>query len=120
MNGTVRYIHCAPEQGAEALTAVERDYSIDLDPGIHRRNITTEAVSLNHLVDTEFRIGEAVCTGTELCEPCSYLERHLEPNGVRDALVHRGGLRCRILGGGRIRVGDGIEPVEDAAGSSKR
>ena len=70
MNGTVRYIHCAPEQGAEALTAVERDYSIDLDPGIHRRNITTEAVSLNHLVDTEFRIGEAVCTGTELCEPC--------------------------------------------------
>ena len=160
MNGTVRHIHCAPEQGAqpepveavqavagaglrgdryfrrggtfsdregseltliegEALAAVERDYGIDLDPGMHRRNITTEAVSLNHLVDTEFRIGEAVCTGTELCEPCSYLERHLESNGVRDALVHRGGLRCRILDGGRIRIGDGIETVDNATGTSK-
>ena len=104
---------------AEALAAVERDYDIDLDPGMHRRNITTEGVSLNHLVGTEFGVGEAVCRGTELCEPCSYLERHLESNGVRNALVHRGGLRCRILDGGRIRVGDGVETLDGPTGTDK-
>ncbi len=100
---------------SEALAAVERDYGIGLEPGVHRRNVTTEGVSLNHLIGDRFRVGEVTCIGTELCEPCSYLERHLEERGVREALVHRGGLRCRIVKGGRIRVGDGIEIEVDAA-----
>ena len=95
MNGTVRHIHIAPEQGAqpelvdkvqavagaglrgnryyqqqgtftgresseltlveaEALAAVERNYGINLDPGMHRQNITTEAISLNYLIDERF------------------------------------------------------------------
>jgi hypothetical protein len=95
----------------EALAAVERDYGIELEAGVHRRNITTEGVRLNHFVDRRFRVGEAVCVGTELCEPCSYLERHLEKQGVREALVHRGGLRCRIIDGGRVRVGDEVRPL---------
>lgn len=93
----------------EALEGVERDYGIDLEPGVHRRNVTTEGIALNHLVDVEFRVGDATCVGTELCEPCSYLESHLEEQGVREALVHRGGLRARIVDGGSIEVGDGIE-----------
>lgn len=92
----------------EALAAVERDYDVGLAPGVHRRNITCEGVSLNHLVAERFRVGGAVCVGTELCEPCSYLERHLEERGVREALVHRGGLRCRVVEGGRIERGDPI------------
>ncbi len=95
---------------AEALEAVERDYDVSLEPGVHRRNITTADVALNHLVDARFRIGEAVCEGIELCEPCSYLESHLERQGVREALVHRGGLRARIVEGGVVCVGDGLEP----------
>ena len=94
---------------AEALAAVERDYEIDLTPGVHRRNLTTEGVALNHLVDERFHVGEVVCEGIELCEPCSYLERHLAKQGIREALVHRGGLRARILEGGDVTVGDGIE-----------
>jgi len=105
---------------SEALAAVERNYGIDLDPGIHRRNITTEATSLNHLIDKRFQVGHAVCLGTELCEPCSYLERHFEQNGVREALVHWGGLRCRILDGGRIRVGDEITALEHASDTSRQ
>jgi MOSC domain-containing protein YiiM len=92
----------------EALAAVERDYDVGLAPGAHRRNVTCEGVPLNHLVGERFRVGEAVCVGTELCEPCSYLERHLEERGVREALVHRGGLRCRVVEGGRIERGDPI------------
>lgn len=93
----------------EALEAVARDYDIELEPGVHRRNLTTEGVALNHLDGTRFRIGDVVCEGVELCEPCSYLERHLAEAGVREALVHRGGLRARILEGGVLTVGDRFE-----------
>ncbi len=96
---------------SETLTAIEREYGLSLDPGAHRRNVTTAGVALNHLVGDRFRVGEAVCEGTELCEPCAALEAHLEQAGVREALVHRGGLRARILEGGRIRTGDPIEPL---------
>lgn len=96
---------------AETLDAVERNYDVALDPGVHRRNVTVRGVALNHLVDRRFRVGDAACVGAELCEPCNYLERHLEERGVREALVHRGGLRARIVESGEISVGDGVEPV---------
>lgn len=97
---------------AESLAAIERDYDVVLEPGVHRRNVTVSGVALNHAVDERLRVGDAVLAGAELCEPCSYLERKLEREGVREALVHRGGLRCRIVEGGDIAVGDGIEFVD--------
>lgn len=93
----------------EALEAVEDDYDISLESGAHRRNVTTTGVALNHLVGEEFRVGDVLCLGVERCEPCSYLESHLEKRGIRDALVHRGGLRARILEGGTIEVGSELE-----------
>lgn len=102
---------------SEALAAVERDCGIDLEPGSHRRNVTTEGVALNHLVGERFRVGDAVCVGTELCEPCSYLEEHLGERGVREALVHRGGLRCRIVESGEISVTDSVEFAGERAES---
>ncbi|WP_331236007.1 MOSC domain-containing protein [Natronorarus salvus] len=92
----------------EAIDAVEREYGIALEPGVHRRNITTRGIALNHLVGERFRVGSALCEGVELCEPCSYLERHLQTQGVREALVHRGGLRARVLEGGRIEPGEAV------------
>ncbi|MFA9417091.1 MOSC domain-containing protein [Natrinema sp. HArc-T2] len=96
----------------EALAAVERDYGISLAPGLHRRNLTTAGIALNHLVGERFRVGEVVCEGIELCEPCSYLERHLAKEGTREALVHRGGLRARILDDGIVTAGDSIERID--------
>lgn len=93
---------------AEALAAVEREAGLSLDPGVHRRNVTVAGVALDHLVGEQFRAGTAVCAGTELCEPCPYLERHLGIEGVREALVHRGGLRATILEGGTIGFGDTV------------
>jgi MOSC domain-containing protein YiiM len=107
---------------AETIEAVQRDYEIDIAPGEHRRNLTTRGVALNHLVGERFRVGGAVCEGVELCAPCSYLERLLEREGVHDALVHRGGLRARILEGGDIAVGDRLKisaPDEREANDSR-
>ncbi|WP_424000612.1 MOSC domain-containing protein [Haloarcula salina] len=102
---------------SEALAAVERDRGIALEPGAHRRNVTTAGVALNHLVGERFRVGDAVCVGTELCEPCSYLEDHLGESGVREALVHRGGLRCRIVESGEISVDDRVESAGERDGN---
>jgi hypothetical protein len=85
------------------LAAVERDHGVDLDSGVHRRNVTTVGVALNHLVGERFQVGDAICVGEELCEPCSYLEHQLEREGIREAPVHRGGLRARVVEGAHRR-----------------
>jgi len=90
---------------AEAIEAVSRDCGIELQPHETRRNIVTRGVALNHLVGREFTVGAARLRGVELCEPCAHLEK-LTRKGVCAALIHRGGLRCAIVAGGEIRVGD--------------
>lgn len=82
---------------------------IKLAPGETRRNITTSGAPLNHLVDREFWVGPVLMVGTRLCEPCTYLES-LTQKGVMGGLIHRGGLRARILSEGVIRVGDVVRP----------
>jgi len=58
-------------------------------------------------VDREFWVGEVRLRGTRLCEPCKYLDG-LTQSGVMGGLIHRGGLRARILNDGVIRVGDAV------------
>ena len=91
----------------EAIEAANRSYTVNLDEGDSRRNIVTRGVALNHLVDKEFTVGNVRLRGVKLCEPCGYLEGLTEP-GVREALIHRGGLRAEILADGKIKVGDSI------------
>lgn len=82
---------------------------IKLSPAETRRNIATSGVPLNHLVDQEFWVGEVLLRGTRLCEPCRHLE-DLTQKGVLGGLIHRGGLRAKILTEGTIRAGDAIRP----------
>ena len=93
---------------AEAVEAIERDYQVTLDAKEARRNIVTQGIALNHLVGKKFRVGEAVCEGIKLCEPCGYLQGLVKLN-VKDSLIHRGGLRARILESGMIRENDEIQ-----------
>jgi hypothetical protein len=93
---------------SEALEAVERDAGIALESGAHRRNVTTRQVPLNHLVGKRFEVGNVVCEGIELCEPCGYMQSLVAKEGLSDALVHRGGLNARVVESGKIEVGDGI------------
>jgi len=103
----------ADREGSD-LTLVERATldaladEFDLEPGAHRRNVTTSGVDLDWFVGERFRIGDAVCVGTAPCDPCAYLESHLDEPGLRTALDGRGGLRARIVQSGTIRTGDNI------------
>ncbi|MEO8456397.1 MAG: MOSC domain-containing protein [Chloroflexota bacterium] len=92
----------------EAIEQIARDNGVNLGPGETRRNILTAGVDLNALVDVEFRVGQIALLGMRLCEPCDYLERIVGQAGTTKALVHRGGLRCDIIRGGTIHVGDEI------------
>jgi MOSC domain-containing protein YiiM len=92
----------------EQIEALEREFNVRLAPGESRRNITTRGVSLNDLVDKEFRVGEVVLRGTRLAEPCAHLQSLIGQEAALRGLVHRGGLRCDIVAGGTIHVGDAI------------
>jgi MOSC domain-containing protein YiiM len=96
---------------SEAIEAARRDCGVEIGPGQSRRNLVTRGVALNHLVGREFTAGGARLRGLRLCEPCGHLERLTKP-GIKDALVHRGGLRAEIIAGGVIRPGDAIEMAE--------
>ena len=73
-----------------------------------RRNLITEGIRLNELVGQAFYIGEVLLRGHELCEPCRSLQEKLNIDDLVSRLTHKGGLRCEILEGGRISIGDQI------------
>lgn len=97
----------------ETLEALARDHRIELTPGEHRRNFTTRAVALNHLVGRYFRVGECVLYGGRLNVPCRYLEE-LVGKKIFKPLIHRSGLNARVIVGGTVRVGDPIAPLDAA------
>lgn len=78
-----------------------------LEPGSFRRNIVTRGVRLNDLVGRTFSVGSAVLEGIRLCEPCAHLAKVVTPK-VLPALVHRAGLRARIVAGAVVQAGDPI------------
>jgi MOSC domain-containing protein YiiM len=97
---------------AEAVEALTHEHGIALAPGETRRNLTTRGVGLNELVGQRFWVGDVLCLGTRLCEPCQYLA-DLTGKPLLRPLVHRGGLRADILRGGLIRVGDRVRVVAE-------
>jgi MOSC domain-containing protein YiiM len=91
----------------EAIAAANDEFNYTIEHLDTRRNLLTVGVPLNELVGQTFRVGPVVLKGLELCEPCGYLEKRTFV-GIRAALQHRGGLRCCVIEGGPIQVGDAI------------
>ncbi len=78
-----------------------------IDPGLLRRNLVVSGINLHALRYQRFEIGEALFEAGALCHPCSRMEQALGSGGVAAMLGH-GGLCCRILRGGWLRVGDAV------------
>ncbi|HET9613584.1 MAG TPA: MOSC domain-containing protein [Candidatus Limnocylindrales bacterium] len=96
---------------AEEIDRLAADVGIELAPGETRRNVMTRGVDVNALVGRRFRIGSVECQGTRLCEPCAYLEGLLG-RPVLEPLVHRAGLRARLLTDGEIALGDEVVALD--------
>ena len=95
---------------AEALEGLQRERGLQVSPAESRRNILTQGIALNDLLDREFTVGEVRMKGVKLCHPCDYLESRTR-RGVKAGLENRGGLRAQILTEGVISVGDSISPA---------
>ena len=74
-----------------------------------RRNIITEGIKLNELVDKEILIGTIKIKAHDLCRPCKYLQNTLKQKNLLKELLLRGGLRCEILNSGKIFVGNEVK-----------
>ena len=110
-----RYFDDGPENAitliqAEALEGLFADTGIELTHAASRRQVLTRGIELNPLVGRRFRVGEVLCEGTELCEPCNHLQGLTQP-GVLRGMVHRAGLRASVLEGGTIAQGDVVRPA---------
>ena len=92
---------------SEEIDEFNRNTGLNLGYGAPRRNIVTRGIRLNDLVGKRFSAGSAVLEGMRLCEPCAHLAGLLSEK-VLPGLVHRAGLRARILTGGDIRVADAV------------
>jgi hypothetical protein len=77
---------------------------VTVDFAATRRNVLTRGIDVNALVGRTFQIGEVLCAGRRLCEPCVHLNRLSGP-GLLRPLIHKGGLRVDILTDGEIRLG---------------
>jgi hypothetical protein len=93
----------------QEITLIESEVvrALAAEPGELRRNVETQGLRLRGLVGATFHIGAAELVGVRPCDPCLHLERLTRP-GIARALVSKGGLRARIVRGGRVRVGDEI------------
>ena len=72
-------------------------------PGVTRRNVITAGVDLNSLIGKKFILQGVEFEGVCECSPCYWMDAAIAP-GAEAALQGRGGLRARILTGGKLRV----------------
>jgi MOSC domain-containing protein YiiM len=93
---------------AEALTAVEQCLDVSITAGASRRQIVVQGVKLNELIGQRLRVGNLQLFVEAPCDPCSRMEETIGV-GARSALEGRGGVRCFVLAGGELRVGDSVE-----------
>lgn len=77
--------------------------------GRARENVTTRGITLNALpLGQLLRAGDVLLEVTKPCTPCHQMDE-IRP-GLQNELRGRRGLLCRVVEGGAIRRGDGIEP----------
>lgn len=110
-----------PRWPDQELTLVELETAeaLQIDASLLRRNVVTRALELDSLIGVHFQIGEALLFGVRRCDPCRYLETLTRP-GLAQRLAGHGGLRVRILRGGRIATGDEIVRGGGGAEIAKR
>jgi MOSC domain-containing protein YiiM len=98
---------------AEHIAAIAAYLGTDpIDPDRLRRNIVVSGINLLALKDRAFRVGSAVLVATGACHPCSRMEEMLGPGGYNAVRGH-GGITARVVGGGRLGLGDAVVRIDE-------
>jgi MOSC domain-containing protein YiiM len=91
---------------SENIDDYNKRYNLNIDYLDFRRNIITKDIKLNKYVDKKILIGKVEVEVIDLCRPCRFLQEKLNKNNIIKEFLRKGGLRCRILSSGTIKVGD--------------
>jgi MOSC domain-containing protein YiiM len=78
-----------------------------IHPALLRRNLVVKNINLTALRYQTFQIGGAIFEAGALCHPCSRMEHALGKGGVA-AMMGHGGLCCKIIQSGEIKLGDSV------------
>jgi len=92
---------------AEIIDAMSRKLGYDIPDGASRRQIIVKDITLNELIGQNLRMGQILVRVEDKCNPCKNMETKIGP-GARDAMNDKGGIRCRIIEGGDLHVGNKI------------
>ena len=76
---------------------------------VRRANLLIEGIDLAQSAGSRLRVGAATLEITGETAPCGRMEEQVP--GLRGALEPdwRGGIRCRVVEEGEVRVGDAVE-----------
>jgi MOSC domain-containing protein YiiM len=91
---------------SENIDDYNKRYNLNIDYLDFRRNIVTKDIKLNDYIDKKILIGKVEVEAIDLCRPCRFLQEKLNKNNIIKEFLRKGGLRCRILSSGNIKVGD--------------
>ena len=92
----------------ENIVNYNKKLSTKILPLEFRRNIITQGIALNNLINKEFFIGAVKVKAHDLCRPCKHLQELLQQKNIVEEFLHKGGLRCEILSSGTININDEI------------
>jgi MOSC domain-containing protein YiiM len=97
----------------EVIEEFNKTFSVMLPLNATRRNLITKDIRLNNMVGKTFKIGQVVCQGIELCEPCKVMARHFPATSLSQAEIIRaftqkGGIRAEVLTDGAVQLGDEV------------
>ena len=91
---------------SENIDDYNRRYNLNIDYLDFRRNIITKDIKLNDYIDKKILIGKVEVEVIDLCRPCRFLQEKLNKKNIIKEFLRKGGLRCRILSSGTVKVGD--------------
>lgn len=102
-------------QSQERLDEAAAALGQPVPPEGTRRNVTISHGDVPTAPGSRITVGEVELEVVRVAAPCRILDDEIAP-GAAAALRRRGGSVCRVLAGGRIRVGDPV--VVRPAGTS--
>ena len=91
----------------ETIETISCKLGYDIPAGASRRQIMVKGTKLNGLVGRYLRLGQILVRAEDKCRPCNNMENRIG-TGAKNAMNDRGGIRCRIIKGGNLYIGDKI------------